>query len=128
MVTPNSSRKRSPRAPRDPLTLSASELEALIRESEQKIAVMEAFSDSPEWTMQRRRLDQRRKRLDNELRGLQRRLVRPIAGQPPVTLEQLAYQQGRLDENADLLRFPKLTLALWRDQIGQLHAIRARAT
>lgn len=110
----------------DPMRLSPSDLDALIRDCDRKIGLMQVFSQSEEWALTKKRLEARRDLLEHEMLGLRRRLVKPIAGQPVVTLEQIAYQEGRIEENRNLLIFPKMTLAIWGDQIRQLQMLRER--
>lgn len=118
-------RLRKRRQPRDPRLMEPEDLARFIAESERKIGVMEAFLEDEPWKIARTRLEKRRDLLANEMVGLIRRMTRPIAGQPLVTPEQIAYQQGRVDENADLIRFPLVTVRLWKEQLEQLQTIRA---
>lgn len=119
---------------KDPTRLAPEELDALIHECERKIEIMEGFAESEEWKLSRKRLETRRDNLAHEMAGLIRRMTRPVMirpGEPtppPVTPEQIAYQQGRIDENVDLLRFPIVTVQLWRQQIAQLRELRERST
>lgn len=123
--------KAKPRAKRDPRQMTPEDLARVIDDSTRKIQLMEAFETSEEWKLQRTRLEKRKDMLGHEMAGLIRRMTRPSATQPgatvipPVTPEQIAYQQGRVDENSDLLRFPRLTLQLWREQLAELQTIRA---
>lgn len=125
-------RPRKPTAPApdllkaDPLKLSPPDLDALIRECEHKVGLMQVFASSEEWALTKKRLEARRDLLEHEMTGLRRRLVNPKPGQPAVTLEQIAYQEGRIEENRNLIAFPKMTLAIWGDQINQLRALRER--
>lgn len=122
------SRSRARRRPaKDPRSLSREELESLIVDSQRKIDVIEAFETSEEWKVLSQYLDGRLKRLENEGKGLRRRVMRPIVGQPAVTLEAIASHEARLDENAILRRLPTTILAVWRGQIEELHSIRAEA-
>lgn len=130
MATRKSERRRPAR---DPRLMSPEDLARFIAESERKIDLMEAHIESEEWKLSRTRLEKRRDMLAHELAGLIRRMTRPAATQPgatalpPVTPEQIAYQQGRIDENADLIRFPIMTVRLWKEQLDQLQTIRAEA-
>lgn len=108
--------------------MSREDLDRLVAESQRKIDLLEGFETSEEWKILGQFLDGRLKRLEHEGKGLRRRIMRPLAGQPPVTLEQIAAHEARIDENAILRRLPTTILALWRDQIQQLHTIRGEAT
>jgi len=122
MATKRSSRRR---VATDPRQLPREELDRLIDGSSRKIDVIEAFQTSEEWKILGDYLEGRAKRLENEGKGLRRRLMRPLPGQPPITLEQIAAHEARIDENAILRRLPKTILQLWAAQIDELHAIRA---
>lgn len=115
------------RPARDPRQMSRDELERLITESTRKIDLIEAFETSEEWKVLSQYLEGRLKRLENEGRGLRRRVMRPIPGQPPVTLEAIAAHEARIDENSILRRLPTTILALWRGQIEELQTIRGEA-
>lgn len=114
-----------PRPSKDPRQLPREDLDRLIESSERRLEVMAAFQDAEEWRLLTDYLDGRTKRLEHEGKGLRRRLMRPIAGQPPVTLEQIAAHEARIDENAVLRRLPKVILAMWNEQLSELHTIRA---
>ena len=97
-------------------------------ECERRIDVMEAFETSEEWTILATFLDAHLKQLENIGKGLRRRVMRPVAEQPAVTIEQIAAHEARIDETALLRRLPRTILAQWRDQVQQLDAIRASST
>lgn len=113
---------------KDPASLSPSDIQRLFDECERKIAIFELFVVSDEWKIMRARLEKRRESLQNEMLGLVKRLGRPVEGQPPVTTDQITYQQGRIDENADLLVSPNVTLQLWRNEREGLHHLRETRT
>lgn len=115
------------RPARDPRQMSRDELERLITESTRKIDLIEAFETSEEWKVLSQYLEGRLKRLENEGRGLRRRVMRQIPGQPAVTLEAIAAHEARIDENSILRRLPTTILALWRGQIEELQTIRGEA-
>lgn len=123
--TKSERRRRQPA--RDPRQLPREDLERLIADSERRLDVMAAFQDAEEWRLVADYLDGRTKRLEHEGKGLRRRLMRPIGGQPLVTLEQIAAHEARIDENAVLRRLPKVILALWTEQLTELHTIRDAA-
>lgn len=112
------------RAAKDPRQLPREELGRVLEESERKIDVIERFSTSEEWKLVGQFLDGRLRRLENEGKGLRRRVMRPVAGQPPVTLEAIAAHEARIDENASLRRLPTTILQLWRAQLEELRTIR----
>ena len=87
---------------------------------------MENFETAQEWKLLAGFLDARGKRYEHAGKGLRRNLMIPKVGQPPVTLEQIAGHEARIDENAMLRRLPTMILAQWRDQIQQLYALRDR--
>src|SRR5262245_11743416 len=120
-------RKSKRRTPKDPREMAPEEFDALVRESERKIALMARFGESEEWRLIAEVLDVRIRRMENEGKGFRRRLMRPVAGQPPVTLEQIASHEARLDETVALRRLPKFLLGFWGDQMAQLQAIRDEA-
>ena len=115
---------RSKKRSNDPADLAPDALDRLIYECEQKIERLDAFEPSEDWKLLSTFLDARSKRLEHEGRGFRRNLMRPKPGQPPVTLEQIAAHEARIDENAVLRRLPKVILAHWRDQLTELHRLR----
>ena len=121
--------KKTARRPADPTTMPLGDLEALIREAERKIDLMERFAESEEWRLITTHRERRRDTLQHEHTGLLRRIARPVKDQPPVTLEQIACLQARADENTELLNFPTIIVAQWRQQRDELHRVRlARAS
>ncbi len=118
-------KKSSPvRAKKDPRDMTPEELQRLQSECEGKIALIERFGNSEEWRVISTWLDGHLRGLENIGRRLRQRLGRPVAGQPPVTLEQIAAHEARIEENAIIRRLPKTILGIWREQLEQLQQIR----
>jgi hypothetical protein len=115
---------KSKRRTKTPNEMTHEELDRLIDESMRKIALLERFDESEEWRYIAKYLDGRLKMLENQGKGLRRRLMKPIAGQPAITLEQIASHEARLDETAVMRRITTTILGLWRSQLPELIAIR----
>lgn len=95
------------------------ELDALRADGVARVEAMEAFTQSLEWQTMYERLERRGATLTVSLTGLHRRLGRP--GTEPVTLEQIAYLRGQLDEVELLMKFPTTAIAYWRQEIAHLN-------
>ena len=96
----------------------------MIRDTEEKIGRMELFALGPDWALQRTVLESAATRLLAQRETLLRRVG---ADGPPVTMEQIARIQGEIARNNDLLRFPDLTLARWRDDLTRMREDFARS-
>lgn len=104
------------------------EIDALLAEGQRRLKLFEEFEQGEVWKLAKATLEHRRESLKNQLDGLVRRLSRPIAGQPPVTTEQIAGLNERIEENKALISFPALAMRGWRAQIEELEQLRrARA-
>lgn len=111
-----------------PDQLAPHEVEALVAECKRKIALFEEFEPGEVWRLAKATLEHRRDTLKHQLDGLVRRLSRPTVGQPPVTIEQIAGLNERIEENKALISFPVLALRKWREELEGLEQLRrARA-
>lgn len=109
-------------APIDPSVVT----DTMIRDAEDRLGKMQLFALSPEWAMQFAVLTARAKSLDAQREGLLRRAGRPATDQPVVTLEQITRIHGAMEQNAELMKFPEITMARWREEIRQMRDAMAR--
>lgn len=95
----------------------------MVARVEQSIAEMQAFEQSGMWELQQKLLTARSDRLRHEREGMLRMLGKPDA---KATVSELMRTQGQIEENDNLLRFPRIALARWQNELEQMREVLAR--
>jgi hypothetical protein len=95
----------------------------LLAAAEARIAMMQAFAQSEVWALQRKVLETASDRMRHEREGMLRSLGKP---ESPVTLEALMRLQGQIEENDKLIRFPRVTLDRWLNDVEQMREVLSR--
>lgn len=95
----------------------------MVTKVEQELAQMQTFEQSGMWALQKKLLTARSDRLRHEREGMLRTLGKPDS---KVTVSELMRVQGQIEENDSLLRFPRIALARWQNELEQMREVLSR--